>query len=52
MMGGGMMQSNAGTSGLAMAMTDYMGSAMNHSGLTAADMNTLIQHLSLSNGQL
>jgi hypothetical protein len=52
MMGGGMMQSNTGTSGLAMAMTDYVGSAMNHSGLTAADMNTLIQHLSLSNGQL
>jgi hypothetical protein len=52
MMRGGMMQSNAGTSGLAMAMTDFMDSAMNHSGLTAADMNTLIQQLSLSNGQL
>lgn len=52
MMGGGMMQSNAGTSGLAMAMTDYMSSAVNHSGLTAADMNTLIQHLSLSDGRL
>lgn len=53
MMGsGGMMQSNAGTSGLAMAMTDFMGSTMNHSGLTAADMNMLIQKLSSSNGQL
>jgi hypothetical protein len=52
MMGGGMMQSNAGTSGLAMAMTDYMSSDMNHSGLTAADMNSLIAQLSLSNGQL
>ena len=53
MMGsGGMMQSNAGTSGLATAMTDFMASNMNHSGLTAADMNTLIQKLSSSNGQL
>jgi hypothetical protein len=33
-------------------MTDYMSSAVNHSGLTAADMNTLIQHLSLSDGHL
>jgi hypothetical protein len=53
MMGpGGMMQSNAGTTGLATAMTDYMGSAMNHSGLTAADMNMLIQKLASSDGTL
>jgi hypothetical protein len=52
MMGGGMMQSNAGTTGLATAMTDFMGSAMNHSGLTAADMNALIQKLASSNGSL
>ena len=49
---GGMMQSTAGTSGLATAMTDYMASSMNHSGLTAADMNLLIQKLAASNGQL
>lgn len=53
MMGsGGMMQSNAGTSGLATSMTDFMGSAMNRSGLTAADMNALIQKLAASNGRL
>jgi hypothetical protein len=53
MMGsGGMMQSNAGTTGLATAMTDFMSSPMNHSGLTAADMNVLIQKLSASSGQL
>jgi hypothetical protein len=50
--GGGMMQSNAGTAGLATAMTSFMGAAINHSGLTAADMNMLIQKLSSSNGQL
>jgi hypothetical protein len=49
---GGMMQSNAGTTGLATAMTDFMSSPMNHSGLTAADMNMLIQKLSASSGQL
>jgi hypothetical protein len=53
MMGsGGMMQSNAGTGGLATAMTDFVGSTMNHSGLTAADMNALIQKLASSNGTL
>ncbi len=50
--GGGMMQSNAGTTGLATAMTDFMSSAQNRSGLTAADMNALIQKLAASNGQL
>jgi hypothetical protein len=53
MMGsGGMMQSTAGTTGLATAMTDFLGSPMNHSGLTSADMNLLIQKLAGSNGQL
>lgn len=51
-MGGGMMQANAGTSGLAGAMTDFMESAMNRSGLTAADMNVLIQRLASSSGSL
>jgi hypothetical protein len=52
MMGGSMMQSSAGTTGLATAMTGFMGSTMNRSGLTAADMNMLIQKLSSSIGQL
>ncbi|MHB8845823.1 MAG: hypothetical protein ACYC7L_13870 [Nitrospirota bacterium] len=54
MMGGGgtMMQSTAGTSGLAAAMTTFMGSATNKSGLTATDMQTLINQLSSSNGTI
>jgi len=53
MMGsGGMMQSTAGSSGLATAMTDFMGSTMNRSGLTAADMNVLIQKLASADGKL
>ncbi len=54
MMGGGgtMMQSTAGTSGLATAMTTFMGSIMNKSGLTATDVQTLINQLSSSNGTL
>jgi len=53
MMGSGsMMQPDAGTTGLATAMTDFLSSSMNLSGLTAADMNVLIQKLASSNGQL
>jgi hypothetical protein len=57
MMGGmggmsNMMDSHAGTSDLATAMTSFMDSAMNHSGLTSASMNALIQKLSSSNGTL
>ncbi len=53
MMGGGtMMPSTAGTSGLATAMTQFMGSAMNQSGLTLSDMQTLMNDLNSSNGQL
>jgi hypothetical protein len=54
MMGGGgtMMSSTAGTSGLAAAMTTFMGSTMNKSGLTATDVQTLINRLSSSNGTL
>jgi hypothetical protein len=52
MMGGGMMGSRTGTSDLATDMTAFLGSAMNHSGLTSANMNALIQKLSASNGQL
>ena len=50
--GGGMMQGNAATSGLAGAMTDFVGGTMNHSGLTSADMNALIQMLASSDGKL
>jgi hypothetical protein len=53
MMGGGtMMQSTAGTSGLATAMTTFMGSAANQSGLSAANMQTLINTLAASNGTI
>ena len=54
MMGGGgtMMSSAAGTSGLATAMTSFMGSAMNKSGLTAVDMQTLINQLNASSGTI
>jgi len=50
---GGMMDSAAGWSGLATAMSDFMDSpAVNHSGLTSTHMNALIQALSASNGGL
>ena len=50
---GGMMDSAAGWSGMATAMTDFMdSSAVNHSGLTSTNMNALIQALSASNGVL
>jgi hypothetical protein len=54
MMGGGgtMMQSTAGTSGLATAMTTFMGSTANKSGLSATDMQTLINTLAASNGTI
>jgi hypothetical protein len=51
MMGGGtMMQSNAGTSGMANAMTTFVGSSMNRSGATMADMQSLITKLATSTG--
>ena len=53
MMGGGtMMQSNAGTTGLATAMTTFVGSTMNRSGVTAADMQTLVNKLTASTGTI
>ena len=54
MMGGGaMMQSNAGTSGMAAAMTVFIDdTAANKSGVTAADMQPLVAKLSTSNGTL
>jgi len=53
MMGGGtMMQSMAGTTGLAAAMTTFMGSGMNKSGLMASDMMALISQLTTTNGTI
>src|SRR3989339_20913 len=44
------LSSGAGTSGLASAMTTFMGSAMNRSGLTITDMQALHNRMSTSNG--
>jgi hypothetical protein len=52
MMGGSMMPSTSGTSDLATAMTSFMRSAANASGITAADMSALIQKLTNGNGQI
>lgn len=52
MMGSMMMPANGGTSGLAMAMSSFLGSAANLSGVTATDVGPLIQKLNASNGQL
>ncbi len=52
MTGGGMMTPAAGSSGLAAAMTSFMSSASNVSGMTAADMAALIQKLNTSNGHI
>jgi hypothetical protein len=49
---GGMMQSTAGTSGLSTAMGEFIGSTMNRSGVTMADMQSLMTQLSGSSGQL
>jgi len=51
MMGGGsMMPASAGTAGLASAMTAFMGSAMNRSGVPASPMRPLVDKLSTSTG--
>lgn len=52
MMGSGAMASTAGTSGLASAMSDFMTSSANVSGLRSTDMTQLMQKLSGSNGRL
>jgi hypothetical protein len=53
MMGGGtMMQSSAGTTGLATAMTTFVGSSMNRSGATITDMQTLVNNLTASTGTI
>jgi len=50
MMGTSAMAANAGTSGLASAMTSFVNSAGNMSGVTAVDMSGLIQKMNTSNG--
>ena len=52
MMGTTMMGSTAGTSSLVAAMTAYLNSAANTSGLTLADMVALMQKLATSNGTI
>jgi hypothetical protein len=52
MMGNNPLSTNAGTSGLASAMTAFMGSAMNRSGLTVADMQALMNKMNTSRGQI
>jgi hypothetical protein len=53
MMGGGaMMQANAGTAGLSTAMGTFIGSAMNRSGVTASDMQALMNQLVTSTGKI
>ena len=52
MMGGSMMQATAGTSGLATAMTTFVGSARNVSGVTMTDMQALVDKLDAASGQV
>lgn len=53
MMGGmGNMTATAGTSSLATAITSFIGSGANVSGLTSSNMTTIINKLNASNGQI
>ncbi len=52
MMGGGNMSPAAGAGGLAAAMTSFMNSSANASGMTAADMAALIQKLANCDGRI
>jgi len=52
MMGGSMMSPNAGTSGMANAMTQFIQSTMNQSGVTLQDMQSMIDKLMTSNGMI
>ena len=49
---GGDLQPNAGTAGLGAAMSQFVGSAMNRSGVTLADMQPMIDLLTGSTGAL
>jgi hypothetical protein len=50
--GSAMMQSDAGRAGLATAMTDFMNSGLNKSGVSAASMTNLMQQLRNGTGQM
>ena len=50
-MGTSMMPANAGTSGLATAMSNFAMSPANMSGLTATDVAPLVQKMSSSSGR-
>ena len=50
--GGGPLPSFAGTTGMANAMSDFVRSAQNHSGVTLADMQALINRMMTSNCSL
>ena len=52
MMGGTMMQATAGTTGLGTAMTAFVGSPTNKSGVTMTDMQALVNKLNGSSGQI
>lgn len=52
MMGNNSLATSAGTSGLASAMTAFMGSSMNKSGLTVAEMQALHDRIGSSGGQI
>ena len=52
MMGSSMMAATAGTSGLATAMTNFVMSPANMSGLTATDVAPLVQKVSSSSGKI
>jgi hypothetical protein len=52
MMGIAVMASNSGTSGLASAMSAFMNSSANMSGLTVADMAALMQKLNSASGKI
>jgi hypothetical protein len=50
--GSGMMAPDAGRTGLATAMTDFMNSSSNKSGIASTNMTTLMQQLTTSGGQM
>lgn len=52
MMGGGSMPAGSGTSDLATAMSQFVGSGMNRSGVSMADMQPLIGKLDASSGAI
>jgi hypothetical protein len=47
-----MMQPDAGRTGLAAAMTDFMNSGLNRSGVSTTNMTGLMQQLRTSTGQM